>query len=139
MSDRAMGLFKKYVVTRTDNSDQPGGKHDGCRYFVLDLTHDKHALPAIAAYARSARLDGYNALADDLDGILASHEHLATETIAPVSKAHLRARMYAVSHRNRTGEWPPIKTIRAQAKVGTGTAWRALNAVKVFQLENKVT
>lgn len=47
----AQGLFRKFDVRRTDGSDAPGGKHDGCDYFVLDVTHDKHAKPALAAYA----------------------------------------------------------------------------------------
>jgi hypothetical protein len=47
------GLFRKFVVRRTDGSDAPGGKHDGCDYFVLDVTHDKHAKAALAVYAAS--------------------------------------------------------------------------------------
>lgn len=27
-----------YVVSRTDGTSAPGGKHDGCEYLVLDLT-----------------------------------------------------------------------------------------------------
>lgn len=45
------GLFRKFDVFRTDLSDQPGGKHHGCEYFVLDLTHDPNARAALAAYA----------------------------------------------------------------------------------------
>ena len=45
------GLFRKFDVRRTDDSDQPGGKHHGCRYYVLDLTHDQHAPAAMLAYA----------------------------------------------------------------------------------------
>lgn len=45
------GLFHKFDVRRTDGSDQKGGKHHGCRYYVLDLTHDQHALAAMRAYA----------------------------------------------------------------------------------------
>ena len=47
----AQGLFHKFNVTRTDGSDQPGGKHHGCAYFVLDVDHDPHAKPALQAYA----------------------------------------------------------------------------------------
>lgn len=47
------GLYRKFDVRRTDGSDQPGGKHDGCEYFVLDVTHDPHARPALAAYRDS--------------------------------------------------------------------------------------
>lgn len=59
------GLFRKYEVRRTDGSDFPGGKHDGCEYFVLDMTHDPHAKAAAAAYADSAEMD-YPDLAADM-------------------------------------------------------------------------
>jgi hypothetical protein len=45
------GLYQKFWVRRTDGTDQPGGKHFGCRYFVLDVDHDKFAGPALAVYA----------------------------------------------------------------------------------------
>jgi len=45
------GMFRKFDVRRTDGSDAPGGKHHGCRYYVLDLTHDQHAPAAMRAYA----------------------------------------------------------------------------------------
>lgn len=73
MSDNAKtrGLYPdgKFTVRRKDGSDAPDGKHNGCEYFVLDLTHDTHAMPALRAYAASARADGYEALADDLERI----------------------------------------------------------------------
>ncbi|MFB3910457.1 MAG: hypothetical protein ACE15D_18865 [Candidatus Eisenbacteria bacterium] len=47
------GMFNKFIVLRVDRSDEPGGKHDGCEYFVLDVDHDPHAKPALAAYAKS--------------------------------------------------------------------------------------
>jgi len=45
------GVFRKFNVQRTDGSDQPGGKHHGCEYFVLDVAHDQHAKQALEAYA----------------------------------------------------------------------------------------
>jgi hypothetical protein len=48
-------MYEKFVVARTDGSDEPGGKHEDCDYFVLDLTHDKHAVAALAAYAVSCK------------------------------------------------------------------------------------
>lgn len=45
------GLFRKFDVRRVDGSDAPGGKHHGCRYFVLDVDHDQHARAALSAYA----------------------------------------------------------------------------------------
>ena len=47
------GLYEKFHVERTDGQSAAGKKHDGCSYFVLDLTHDRHTIPAIAAYAAS--------------------------------------------------------------------------------------
>jgi hypothetical protein len=46
------GLLGKFYVLRADGSHAAGGKHEGCDYFVLDLTHDKHSWPALEAYAR---------------------------------------------------------------------------------------
>jgi hypothetical protein len=60
----AEGLLPKYHVKR--NNDQ-GGKHDDCRYFVLDPEHDLVARRALAYYANDAREEGYTALADDLE------------------------------------------------------------------------
>lgn len=66
MDKTTTGLFHKFNVERVDGTSAPGQKHDGCDYFVLDLTHDPHALPALRAYAQSCRAD-YPKLADDLD------------------------------------------------------------------------
>lgn len=54
--DGQVGVYNKYEnVRRTDQRDQPGEKHEGCAYFVLDITHDPHAVPALRAYAESCR------------------------------------------------------------------------------------
>lgn len=53
MSDPSKGLYRKFIVTRTDGSSEPGGRHHGCSYFVLDVSHDEHALVALEAYAES--------------------------------------------------------------------------------------
>lgn len=63
--DKEKGLYNKFVVTRTDGTDAPGEKHDSCTYFVLDLTHDPHAMPALEAYANSCAED-FPTLAADL-------------------------------------------------------------------------
>lgn len=49
------GLFQKFIIRRIDGTDQPGGKHAGCRYFVLDLTHDEHSPAAMRAYAAACK------------------------------------------------------------------------------------
>jgi hypothetical protein len=68
MGDPTRGLFHKFDVRRVDGSDALGGKHDGCNYFVLDLTHDKHAIPALRAYAKSCKAE-YPHLAHDLESL----------------------------------------------------------------------
>lgn len=71
MGDRERGLYGKFHITRTDGKSEPGEKHHGCDYFVLDITHDPHAIPALRAYAASARKDGYDLLADDIEAKIA--------------------------------------------------------------------
>jgi hypothetical protein len=48
------GLYGKFEVRRKSD---PTRKHESCEYFVLDLTHDRHALTALATYAEACRLD----------------------------------------------------------------------------------
>ncbi len=68
MKDTQRGLYRKFLVKRTDGQSEPGGKHEHCSYFVLDWTHDKHAGPALAAYADSCK-DEYPALSVQLQAI----------------------------------------------------------------------
>ncbi len=63
---KLFGLYGKFLVTRTDGMSGPGEKHYGCDYFVLDLTHDPLAIPAVDAYATAAKAAGYDELAADL-------------------------------------------------------------------------
>lgn len=65
MSDPDRGLYEKYEVRRHDWEDAPGLKHEHCQYFVLDLTHDPFAMPAIRSYA-AACAEKYPLLAADL-------------------------------------------------------------------------
>jgi hypothetical protein len=55
MGNKTRGLYYKFDVQRTDGQSEPGRKHAGCFYFVLDVDHDKHALPALHAYAVSCK------------------------------------------------------------------------------------
>jgi len=59
------GLFNKFLVRRVDGQDQPGCKHYRCRYFVLDVDHDKWAASALGAYAIACREEAPK-LAQDL-------------------------------------------------------------------------
>ena len=65
MGDKLRGFYEKFIVARTDGASAEGMKHHGCKYFVLDLTHDRHAIPAIIAYAESCAAE-YPQLASDL-------------------------------------------------------------------------
>jgi hypothetical protein len=67
----AIGVYRKYDVTRTDGSSAPGGKHADCAYFVLDLEHDEFAIPALKAYATACR-KSHHLLAADIAAIIAS-------------------------------------------------------------------
>ena len=46
--DQKQGLRRKYAVKRLKDKS---GKHKNCKYFVLDLDHDKFARVALEAYA----------------------------------------------------------------------------------------
>jgi len=66
MKDKTIGLYTKYLVRRTDGRDQkPSDKHHDCDIFVLDVTHDPFAVPALAAYAESCKAE-YPTLAKDI-------------------------------------------------------------------------
>ena len=59
------GLYEKFSIVRNDGESDPGKKHHGCRYFVLDMDHDPHAAPAMLAYAHSCKHD-YPKLSADI-------------------------------------------------------------------------
>lgn len=63
--DKSRGLYRKFDVTRVDGSSGPDGKHHDCEYFVLDLSHDKHAEAELRAYAESCAAE-FPQLAADL-------------------------------------------------------------------------
>lgn len=55
LKDTERGVYLKYHVERLDGRSDPGEKHENCFYFVLDVDHDPHALPALEAYADSCK------------------------------------------------------------------------------------
>ncbi len=79
--NKRRGLYQKFNVTRTDGSSAPAGKHEGCDYFVLDVTHDPFAAVALRAYADACR-EEYPHLSDDM------RERYAL-TAAPVNDADI--------------------------------------------------
>jgi hypothetical protein len=78
MRDRNRGLYGKFNVIRNDGQSEPGQKHDGCEYFVLDVTHDPFAGVALAAYEKACEIE-YPLLARDLE-ILRLARHLIAPT-----------------------------------------------------------
>ncbi len=73
MGNKERGIYHKFKVTRTDGKSEPGEKHFGCSYFVLDIDHDPHAIPALLAYAASCEAD-YPLLAADVRSMVAQKE-----------------------------------------------------------------
>lgn len=91
-NDTEQGLFQKFIVTRTDGSSGPGGKHELCEYFVLDIDHDPHAMPALEAYARACA-STHPELAVDLQ----QRYGLPVDATMPLSREQvLRRRAHAV-------------------------------------------
>ena len=71
MDDRTKGVYNKFEVRRIDGGSEPGGKHEHCRYFVLDMDHDPYAIDALYAYAEAC-YNEYPQLSKDLAHI--AHE-----------------------------------------------------------------
>jgi len=66
-TQQTQGLYRKFLVERTDGRSSPGLKHHGCSYFVLDLDHDPHAWRALEGYVASLTAKGeYPVLAQEL-------------------------------------------------------------------------
>lgn len=95
MSDKSRGFYNKFFVERTDGTSAAGQKHDGCEYFVLDLTHDKFAIAAIVAYAKACELE------------------------YPKLSADLRLQVHAMISREHGSGHPPEKTSEPNAQSST--------------------
>ena len=65
VDDTDQGFYEKFEVNREDGRSAEGEKHEDCEYFVLDLDHDPHAIPALRAYAESCSAS-HPKLASDL-------------------------------------------------------------------------
>lgn len=74
MNKRERGIIPyRYTVKREDGRDYPGGKHDGCFYWVLDIDHDLFARKALRTYIAACRTE-YPKLAEDLTNELSRVE-----------------------------------------------------------------
>jgi hypothetical protein len=69
LKDSTRGLYGKYSVKRTDGTSEHGEKHERCKYFVLDLTHDQFAKAALSAYAMACQKE-FPTLALDLRALV---------------------------------------------------------------------
>ena len=65
LTKRELGLYEKYFVMRGDNQDSRGGKHFGCKHFVIDFTCDKYAREVMLKYAELCEHE-YPVLARDI-------------------------------------------------------------------------
>lgn len=74
-NDNELGLYNKYDVRRIDGSD----KHRNCSYFVLDLQHDKFAIPALIAYAEACEVEFPQLSADLLEFVKEAERDLYIE------------------------------------------------------------
>ncbi|WP_454691185.1 hypothetical protein [Achromobacter aloeverae] len=94
------GIFRKFDVCRTDGSDAPGGKHHGCRYFVLDVDHDAYAAAALGAYADACEAT-HPALACDL------REKWGVRIQPAASEAEARVAALEAARMAYASEFPP--------------------------------
>ncbi len=86
MGDKNKGLYDKFRVSRVDGSDAPGGKHHGCRYFVLDVDHDRYAATALRSYAQACKSQ-YPSLAYDLVSLVGTKVDPRDRRIAELEAA----------------------------------------------------
>lgn len=63
------GVEDIYRIVRIDGKDKPGEEHENCMYYVLDLNHDRYALPALHSYAGACRSE-YPELAEELERLI---------------------------------------------------------------------
>lgn len=73
MDKATTGIYNKFNVTRMDGKSEEGQKHHDCKYFVIDMSHDKFAAPALLAYADACERE-YPILAQDLRALFATRE-----------------------------------------------------------------
>ena len=65
MDNKDKGLYGKFEgIFRSDGGSGLGRKHENCRYFILDIDHDKYAKAALFAYALECRADYLNLSSD---------------------------------------------------------------------------
>jgi len=53
MSRDDQPIYDKFTVIRNDGTDAEGGKHQGCRYIVVDIDHDEQAIRILSYLAKA--------------------------------------------------------------------------------------
>ena len=115
LAEEDRGLEHRYDVKRVND---PSGKHDSCRYFVLDPKHDPLARVALAAYADEAKAAGYAALADDLEALVKQNQTREPRNLLAVVENTRGDRYYRFSiEENLVGPW---RAINGDRIVNTG-------------------
>ena len=99
VSTRTQGLFAKFRVERLTPSSR-GIDHTDCRYFVLDITHDPHALSAAVAYANSCESE-YPFLAEDLRSMVRGVALLAKSVPAAATPSDQHSSLHAKIRKER--------------------------------------
>jgi len=140
MSDPSRGLYCKYRVERTDGTSNPGGKHHGCEYFVLDVSCDPHAVSALNGYIQSCEAS-YPLLARDLKQMLIrtrikqeepTDETMSTRTEYELTEEELRELLEACKP-------TPCMLIGGYAtptpQENANRAWEALGRKRGFDVE----
>jgi hypothetical protein len=116
------GLYRKYDVRRSDGSSAPGRKHEHCQYYVLDLSHDRHAFAALVAYSRSCASD-FPLLSRDLQAtafsMMQQFDGLEWPATAPVVEPEEPLDLEAEEKAFRAW-WPSVGQT-----IGEAAAWQA--------------
>lgn len=106
--ESGQGVFRKFEVRRVD------GKHPDREYFVLDVAHDPHARPALAAYAGACAWTHPQLAADMCEryGLVDRHIGSVAETVLQLRVQDIRmalaSRLEAAAYELRQGQTPMV-------------------------------
>jgi hypothetical protein len=79
LTKREMGIYDKYFVMRGDLQDMRGGRHFGCKHFVIDIIHDPFAKETLLRYAELCESE-YPNLARDIRAMFPDQSKSAQPT-----------------------------------------------------------
>jgi hypothetical protein len=128
MGDKSRGIYQKFIVTRTDGKSESGEKHDGCFYFVLDVDHDKHAIPALKSYMVAALADGYVELAFDVGKIVKAAEQSEADSVVKAVEGYL------VEARNNRDQHEAMSDLWKKLDVRCAEIAHVLNVMRIARV-----